>query len=128
MRSSVLSNTLSVPSFIFRVRTVVFFCHVTLNLDIRILLPASYVFRHFKLDLFLKELVHLPFNRIRLALSYECTGVINTRHLIEIFVRSSKAAHHVELSVENVFPMASIMNSIIYDQLNHHFFCFLAME
>jgi hypothetical protein len=48
--------------------------------------------------------------------------------LIEVFVRSREASHYVEFSVENVFTMTSVVNSIIYDQLDHDLFSFFTME
>ena len=43
-------------------------------------------------------------------------------------MRVCVAAHHVELSVENVLSVAPVLNTVIYDQLNHNFLGLIAME
>lgn len=104
------------------------FGHITLNLNFGVLFPAPNVFWHLKFDFFLQESVHLSFDGVRLALGDESSSVVETCHLIKIFVSASKAAHHVELSVENVLTMTSIVHAVVHYQLNHHFLGILTME
>ena len=105
-----------------------FFSQISLNLNFRILLPTSYVFWHIKFNLLFQEIIHLLLYRIWFSIDDESTSIIDTGHLIEIFVSISEAPHDVELSIENVLSVASILNSIVNNQLNHNFLSLVTME
>ena len=105
-----------------------FFCEVALHLNFRVLLPTSYVFWHVEFNLLFKEIVHLLLYRIRLAADDEGAGVIDARHLVEVFVGVGEAAHNVELSIENVLSVASVLHAVVHDQLDHNFLGLVAME
>lgn len=99
-----------------------------MNLDFRILFPAPNVFWHVEFYFFLEESVHLALNGIWLALDDKGSGVVNNTHLIEVFVCAGVSSHDVELSIENVFAVTSVVNTIIYNQLDHDLFGIFAME
>ena len=104
------------------------FCEVALHLNFRVLLPTSYVFWHVEFNLLFKEIVHLLLYRIRLAADDEGAGVIDACHLVEVFVGVGEAAHNVELSIENVLSVASVLHAVVHDQLDHNFLGLVAME
>lgn len=101
---------------------------ISLHLNFRVLFPGSDTLWHVELNLFLQEDVHLLLYWVHLACYHESSGVVDTGHLVEIFMWVSVAAHHVELSVEDVFSVASILHSIIDNQLDHDFFGLLTVE
>ena len=105
-----------------------FFCEVALHLNFRVLLPTSYVFWHVEFNLLFQEIVHLLLYRIWLAADDEGAGVIDARHLVEVFVGVGEAAHNVELSIENVLSVASVLHAVVHDQLDHNFLGLVAME
>ena len=104
------------------------FCEVALHLNFRVLLPTSYVFWHVEFNLLFQEIVHLLLYRIWLAADDEGAGVIDARHLVEVFVGVGEAAHNVELSIENVLSVASVLHAVVHDQLDHNFLGLVAME
>lgn len=99
-------------------------------MDLAVLLPAADVVRHLvcKVDLFLEELVHLPLDRVRLALYHESAAVVDARHRVEVLVVARETAHDVELGVEYVFAVTPVLDAIINYELDHDFFCVLAVE
>ena len=101
-----------------------------MHLDLAVLLPASDVIWHLvgEVDFLLEELVHLPLNRVRLALHHKSAAVVDAGHRVEIFVVAREAAHDVKLGVEYVLTMASILDAVINYQLDHDFLCILAVE
>jgi hypothetical protein len=105
-----------------------FFCEVALHLNFRVLLPTSYVFWHVEFNLLFKEIVHLLLYRIRLAADDEGAGVIDACHLVEVFVGVGEAAHNVELSIKNILSVASVLHTVVHNQLDHNFLGLVAME
>lgn len=90
--------------------------------------PTSHVFWHVELNLLLEEVIHLLLYWIWLAADHESSSVIDTGHLVEVFVGIGEAAHHVELGVENILSVTSVLNTIVNNQLDHHFLGLIAVE
>ena len=62
------------------------------------------------------------------ALDHESPAIINASHLIEVFMGVSEASHHVELSVEDILSVASVLYTVINNQLNHNFLSLVTVE
>ena len=101
---------------------------VSLDLDFGILFPGSDTFWHIELDLFLQEDIHLLLYGIHLSSHHEGSSVVDTGHLVEIFMRVGIAPHHVELRVEDIFSMSSVLHAVVNNQLDHDFLGLLAVE
>ena len=104
------------------------FSQVSLHLDFGILFPGSDTFWHVEFDLFLQEDIHLLLYGVHLSGDHEGSGVVDTGHLVEIFMWVGIASHHVELGIENVFSMSPVLHSVVNNQLDHDFLGLLAME
>lgn len=105
-----------------------FFREVALNLYFGVLFPGSNTFWHFEFDLFFEEDIHLLLYGICFSGNHKSSCVINASHLVEIFMQVREATHNVEFSIENILSMTSILNTIIYNQLNHDLSGFFAVE
>ena len=70
-----------------------------------------------ELNLFFQKQVHLALDRVFLAVTNEGSAEVERGHCVEILVRSTKAAHHAEISVEKVLAVTTVRNSIINDLL-----------
>ena len=102
---------------------------ISLDLDLGILLPAANVIRHIvKGNFFFEELIHLTLDRIGLTLDDESSCVVDAAHVVEILVATGVTSHDPELRIEDVLPVASVLNTIINNQLDHNFLCVFAME
>ena len=101
-----------------------------MDLNLAVLFPAAHVVRHLvsKVNLFLEVLVHLSFDGVRLALCNKSTAVVDTAHRIEVLVIGREAAHDIELGVEDVLAVATVLDAVVNDQLNQDFFGILAVE
>ena len=105
-----------------------FLGEVSLDLDFGILFPGSDTFWHVELDFFLQEDVHLLLYGVHLSGHYEGSSVVDTGHLVEIFMWVGIASHHIELGVEDIFSMSPILHAVVNNQLDHDFLGLLAME
>ena len=104
------------------------FGYISLNLYFWVLFPASYFIRHIELNIFFEESIHLFFDWIWFTTCDKCSGIIDTRHRVKIFVVTCVAAHHVKFLIENVFSVSSIRNSIVNNQLDQNFLCVITMK
>ena len=66
--------------------------------------------------------------RIWLSTDNEGSGVVDAGHLIEVFVGISEASHNVEFSVEDILSVASVLYTVVNNQLNHNFLGLVTME
>ena len=105
-----------------------FLSEVSLNLDLGVLLPRSHALWHFEFDLLFKENVHLLLDGVSLSSHDEGSSVVDTGHLVEVFMQIGEATHHIELGVEDILSVASILHSIIHDELDHNFSGLFAVE
>ena len=105
-----------------------FFGDVSLDLNFRVLLPASNIVRHIEGDVLLEEHVHLSLDGIRGSVWHECATIVDDSHRVEVLVLSSGAAHDTELSIENILSVSSVLNSIVNNELKHDLLGHLAVE
>ena len=100
-----------------------------MHLNFTVLFPASDVWRHVgKVNLFLKEGVHLGLDWVWFAGNYKGSSIVDARHLVKIFVLAGVSSHDIKLGVENVLTVASVGYTIVDDQLDHNLLCVIAME
>ena len=87
---------------------------MTLDLDFRVLFPASDIHWHvIKGDFLFEELVHLSLNRVLITSLDKGGGVIDARHRIEIFVLARVHTTRAEVIIEQVLSMATVGNTIV---------------
>lgn len=100
-----------------------------MHLNFTVLFPASDVWGHIrKVYLFLEEGVHLGLDWVWLAGNDKSTGIIDARHLVEIFVLARVRSHNIKLRVENILAVSSVGNTIVNNQLNHDLLCVITVE
>ena len=105
-----------------------FLGQVALHLNFGVLFPGSHTLWHIEFDFFFKEDIHLLLYWIDFSGDHEGSGIVDTGHLVEVFMGVGVAPHHVELGIEDVFSMTPVLNAVVNNQLDHDFLGFFAME
>ena len=105
-----------------------FLGQVALHLNFGVLFPGPHTLWHIEFHFLFKEDIHLLLYGIDLSSDHEGSGIVDTGHLVEVFMGVGVAAHHVELGIEDVFSVAPVLNAVVNNQLDHDFLGFFAME
>ena len=102
---------------------------MTLNLDFRVLFPATNISRHVvEHDFFLEELVHLALNGVFISSSNKGCSIVNASHRVEVFVLTGIDSANSEIIIEQVLAMAPVWYTIVDKKLENNFNGSLAME